>query len=82
MWGYANQWDEAARASGVSINNTPKPGCVAQTNRGKWGHVAWVAKVQGNSVVVEEYNWNTKLGYGTRTVDKGTFQYIHLTKDT
>jgi surface antigen len=82
VWGYANQWDEAARASGVSINNTPKPGCVAQTNRGKWGHVAWVVKVQGNSVVVEEYNWNTKLGYGTRTVDKGTFQYIHLTKDT
>lgn len=77
-WGYANQWDEAARKSGVTVNKTPKVGSIAQTNAGKMGHVAWVTAVGKNTVTIEEYNWNTVHGYGKRTVDKGKFQYIHL----
>ncbi|KAJ1799823.1 hypothetical protein LPJ56_000574 [Coemansia sp. RSA 2599] len=78
-WGNANTWDNAARKTGVSINSKPVPGCVAQTNAGKYGHVAWVAAVSGNSVVIEEYNW-VKDRYSVRTVPKSTFNYIHLKK--
>ncbi|KAK4211183.1 CHAP-domain-containing protein [Rhypophila decipiens] len=80
-WGNANEWDEAAKKSKVKINKTPKVGSIAQTNAGKKGHVAWVVAVNKDkgTVTVEEYNWNTDLGYGKRTVDKGKFQhYIHL----
>ncbi|ORX66609.1 CHAP-domain-containing protein [Linderina pennispora] len=79
-WGNANQWDDAARASGVTVDNTPKPGAVGQTDSGsKFGHVVWVAKVSGNSVTIEEYNYK-RHQYGTRTVPKSSFKYIHLKK--
>ncbi|KAJ2806972.1 hypothetical protein H4R21_000661 [Coemansia helicoidea] len=77
-WGNANTWDDAARRTGVLINSSPAVGCIAQTNAGSFGHVAWVAKVSGDSVTVEEYNYAHKEAYGTRTVPKSTFQYIHL----
>ncbi|KAJ2027733.1 hypothetical protein GGH91_003648 [Coemansia sp. RSA 2671] len=76
-WGNANTWDEAARKTGVPINSTPKPGSVAQTNSGSAGHVAWVAKVSGDSVTVEEYNYQ-RHKYSTRTVPKSSFNYIHI----
>ncbi|KAJ1946198.1 hypothetical protein FBU59_002088, partial [Linderina macrospora] len=77
-WGNAKTWSAAARASGVTINGTPKVGAVAQTTVGRFGHVAWVAKVVGNNVVVEEYNKGGTERYGTRTVSKSAFNYIHL----
>ncbi|KAK0701198.1 CHAP domain-containing protein, partial [Apiosordaria backusii] len=77
-WGNANSWDEAARATGVTVNSTPKPGSIAQTNAGSFGHVAWVTAVGSDTVTLEEYNWATKEGYGKRTVSKGTFNYIHV----
>ncbi|TQV99357.1 hypothetical protein V2A60_004835 [Cordyceps javanica] len=76
-WGDAKIWDEAARQSKVRIDGKPVPGCVAQTNAGP-GHVAWVTKVSGDKVTVEEYNYVHKKAYGTRTVAKGTFSYIHI----
>ncbi|KAK3293583.1 uncharacterized protein B0H64DRAFT_419290 [Chaetomium fimeti] len=77
-WGNANTWDDAARRTGVKVNNTPKPGCIAQSNAGGYGHVAWVTAVNGNKVTIEEYNWAKREGYGKRTVSKGSFNYIHL----
>ncbi|KAJ2900314.1 hypothetical protein IWW38_000573 [Coemansia aciculifera] len=77
-WGNGNTWDEAARKTGVTINGTPVPGCVAQTNAGSYGHVAWVAKVSGDSVTVEEYNYVHAKKYSTRTVPKSSFNYIHI----
>ncbi|KAJ1644987.1 hypothetical protein LPJ64_003399 [Coemansia asiatica] len=77
-WGNANTWDNAARQTGVPVNSKPVPGCVAQTNAGKYGHVAWVAKVSGNSVTIEEYNHSGTEKYSTRTVPKSTFNYIHV----
>ncbi|KAJ1786894.1 hypothetical protein LPJ59_005836, partial [Coemansia sp. RSA 2399] len=53
-WGNANTWDEAARTTGVPINSKPVVGCVAQSNAGSAGHVAWVAKVSGSQVTIEE----------------------------
>ncbi|KAJ1950378.1 hypothetical protein EC988_004409 [Linderina pennispora] len=79
-WGNANEWDDAARNSGVTVSSTPKVGAVAQTNKGGggFGHVAWVAKVDGDNVVIEEYNYRVRRGYGTRTVPKSSFNYIYL----
>ncbi|KAL2197069.1 hypothetical protein P885DRAFT_36082 [Corynascus similis CBS 632.67] len=77
-WGNANTWDDAAKRTGVKVNKTPKPGAVAQSNAGKYGHVAWVTAVNGNKVTIEEYNWAKREGYGKRTVDKSAFNYIHL----
>ncbi|KAJ2525153.1 hypothetical protein GGI11_000283 [Coemansia sp. RSA 2049] len=77
-WGNANTWDDAARESNVAINSKPVAGCIAQTDAGKYGHVAWVSKVSSSSVTVEEYNYNSPLKYGTRTVPKSAFRYIHI----
>ena len=77
-WGNANTWDEAAKASGVKVNHTPKPGSIAQSNAGSAGHVAWVSKVNGDKVTIEEYNWAKREGYSTRTVAKSKFNYIHV----
>ncbi|KAH6622695.1 CHAP domain-containing protein [Chaetomium tenue] len=79
-WGNANTWDDAAKRTGVTVNSTPKPGAIAQSNAGSYGHVAWVTAVSGNQVTIEEYNWAKREGYGKRTVSKGTFNYIHLKK--
>ncbi|KAK4136869.1 CHAP-domain-containing protein [Trichocladium antarcticum] len=78
-WGNANQWDDAARASGVAVDNTPKVGCIAQTNAGNYGHVAYVSAISGSSVTVEEYNYGGVEKYGKRTVPQNSFNYIHIT---
>jgi len=78
-FGNANTWDTAARAAGVTINQTPKVNSVAQSNGGTYGHVAWVTAVDGSQVTIEEYNWANAENYGKRTVAKGTFSYyIHF----
>ncbi|KAJ1718412.1 hypothetical protein LPJ53_006534, partial [Coemansia erecta] len=77
-WGNAKTWDEAARKTGVPVNSKPVAGCIAQTNVGVYGHVAWVTKVSGNSVTIEEYNHGGTEKYSTRTVPKSTFNYIHI----
>ncbi|MBF8971033.1 SH3 domain-containing protein [Streptococcus sp. NLN76] len=33
-----------------------------------YGHVAWVAEVRGNTVVIEEYNYNWSYGYYRRSI--------------
>lgn len=81
-WGNANTWDDAARKTSVTVNGTPKPGAVAQTNAGSFGHVAYVSAVDGDYVIIEEYNYGSKEQYGTRKVKKNQFNYIHLTSST
>ena len=72
-WGNANTWDDAARRSGVTVSSRPRPGDIAQSDAGTYGHVAYVAKVNANgSFVVEEYNWTRTEGYDTRTTTVGS----------
>jgi len=77
-FGNANSWDNCAKTVGLKVNKKPKKGAVAQSNSGSYGHVAWVTKVDGSKVTVEEYNWATSEGYGKRTVAASTFNYIHF----
>jgi surface antigen len=67
-WGNAGHWDDAARAVGVRVDRTPAVGAIAVNDVHKVGHVAYVNKVYSDgSFDVEEYNWNNKLRYGTRS---------------
>lgn len=77
-WGNAEFWDDAAKEVGVKVDNTPVPGCIAQTDAGSAGHVAWVAAVDGDNVTIEEFNYVSIEQYSTRSVPKSTFRYIHI----
>src|SRR4029453_17244169 len=54
----AKNWYDAARRYGGTVSHTPAVGWVAQRNGGRWGHVAWVAGIDGNDIIVEEYNYD------------------------
>ncbi|MFB9905231.1 CHAP domain-containing protein [Allokutzneria oryzae] len=80
-FGNANTWDEAARRAGIKVNGTPKVGSVAVWNSGGGGagHVAYVSKVSGNKITVEEYHYRNHLAYGKRTIDKSVpSTFIHF----
>jgi len=77
-FGNANSWDDAAIAKGITVNNIPAVGAVAQTDAGPYGHVAWVSAVNDDEVTIEEYNYSVKGAYNTRTVKKSAFVYIHF----
>ncbi|WP_262496107.1 CHAP domain-containing protein [Nonomuraea sp. SYSU D8015] len=81
-WGNANRWDEAARKAGIKVDRTPAVGAVAQWNPGPYGHVAYVARVSGDWVTLEEYNMGGRRTYSTRTVRAGAVEnYIHIAAD-
>ncbi|MFT4218373.1 MAG: CHAP domain-containing protein, partial [Micropruina sp.] len=78
-WGNANTWDDNARRLGYTVDNTPAPGAIAQTDAGTYGHVAWVRSVNGDGTVnIEEYNYGTNGLYRARTVSASSFKYIHV----
>lgn len=60
--GHGGQWGDSARRLGYRVDNTPAPGSVAYFTAGPYGHVAWVAAVEGNRVLIEEYNWQRTDG--------------------
>lgn len=79
-WGNANNWGNAARQCGFTVDMTPKKGSVYWSDSGAYGHVAWVSEVNGNSVRIEEYNHlSNPGGYHERVVDVSTASgYIHI----
>ncbi len=62
-WGNAENWDDAARAAGVTVSRRPRAGDIAQWNPHRSGanaagHVASVRWVHGDgTITIEEYNW-------------------------
>jgi surface antigen len=75
----ANRWGPAARRLGYLVNDKPGLGSVAWSNTGIWGHVAYVAAVQGGSVTVEEYNLAKRGAYDKRIVSASSFTgFIHF----
>ena len=77
-WGNAANWDDVARRLGYRVDSVPAIGAVAQTDAGRVGHVAWVSDIGPGTVTIEEYNYGSAGGYGTRTVPVGDFRYLHL----
>lgn len=75
-FGNADTWDDNARALGYVVNSTPARGAIAESD--KEGHVAWVASVAKGTVTIEDYNYSSPGGYGSRTVPTSTYIYIHV----
>ena len=66
-WGNAVNFTYNAIAAGYS-EGSPQPGSIAVMDPGKagqsYGHVAWVEAVNGDSVLISQYNYNYGAGYG------------------
>lgn len=82
-YGNAEAWGGRARSEGYTVDNHPSRGSVAwsaaSSENWGYGHVAWVAAVNGDMVTVEEYNYGKRNAYNSRTVHKSAFTgYIHF----
>ncbi|MDQ5944143.1 MAG: hypothetical protein QG658_209 [Patescibacteria group bacterium] len=76
-WGNARDWLGRAKAAGFVTGVNARPGAIAQTTTGRWGHVAYVEKAEAGKVYVSEYNyvgWN-RLSY--RWANESEFKYIY-----
>lgn len=75
VFGDAGHWDDAARAAGVRVDETPEVGAVvvndvhvSSSDGVLHGHVATISAVHPDGTFdVEEYNWAHTRAYGTRT---------------
>lgn len=70
--GNAGAWLANARASGKATGRAPKPGAIMVSGESRWGHVAIVESVNGNSFTISEMNY---AGFGrksTRTLSAGS----------
>ncbi|MFP4921670.1 CHAP domain-containing protein [Staphylococcus coagulans] len=81
-WGNANNWANAARSAGYTVNNKPTAGAIMQTSAGAYGHVAYVESVGSNgSVTVSEMNFGHGAGVVTsRTLSASQaagYNFIH-----
>jgi surface antigen len=63
-WGNANTWDNRAALSGWIVSSIPKPGAVAQTDRGSEGHVAYVEAVSDDGTMIKYSDMNGLAGWG------------------
>ena len=55
-WGNANDWVSSARAAGIPVDAYPQVGDVAIDVEGYWGHAMYVEAVNGNQILVSQYN--------------------------
>lgn len=69
-WGNANTWDDRAIRDGYEVNHTPAVGAIFQTDNGEWGHVAYVASVNGQS---GEWSISEMNFIGLNIISKRTF---------
>ena len=78
--GNANQWDDNARASGIPVGYTPKPGAVGVQNSQPYGHVAWVESVNPDgTLTISQFNANWSGEYSKWIVDRSFFDtYIYF----
>lgn len=77
--GNANQWDDNARAANIPVDNKPRVGDVAVSNRGYYGHVMYVEAVNGDgTITVSQYNagWDGK--YSEARISADGLSFIHF----
>ncbi|HET8709377.1 MAG TPA: CHAP domain-containing protein [Candidatus Saccharimonadales bacterium] len=56
-YGNAKDWVGGAAAHGIPVyTSNPRPGDVAISTAGTWGHAMYVEKVSGSQIYVSEYN--------------------------
>lgn len=82
-WGNANTWDDSARNEGYVVNRTPAVGAVFQTDEGKWGHVAYVIRVDSitGDWTISEMNAPNLNVVSQRTFTKESAAYYTFIHD-
>lgn len=63
-WGNANTWDNYGPSSGWTVSGVPRPGAVAQTDYGGWGHVGVVEAVSADGSMIKYSDMNGLAGWG------------------
>ena len=78
--GNANQWDDNARGAGISVDTNPRPGDVAVSNSGYYGHVMYVESVNPNGTInISQYNWSLNGTYSEAyNLPKAGLVFIHF----
>lgn len=78
--GNANQWDDNARAAGIPVDDNPRPGDIAVSNSGFYGHVMYVESVNGNGTInISQYNAGLDGRYSTRAnLSTAGLVFIHF----
>jgi surface antigen len=78
--GNANQWDENARAAGIPVDTSPRPGDVAVSNSGFYGHVMYVESVNPNGTInISQYNYSLNGTYSRAyNMSKAGLVFIHF----
>lgn len=76
--GNANEWVRNARNYGVPTSSTPRAGTVGISLAGTYGHAVWVEAVDGNSVIVSEYNYDWTGNYRKWRYPTSTFTYLYF----
>lgn len=70
--GNGGQWAANAHRYGLKTGDTPKRGAFAVWETGGFGHVAYVEDVEGNNVIVSEYNFVADGEFSIRQVTKNS----------
>ncbi len=78
--GNANQWPGDARAAGIPMDfgGGARPGDVAISTAGAFGHAMYVESVSGGSIFVSQYNAALDGRYSTKTVSQSGLYFIHF----
>lgn len=77
--GNANQWPEAARSTGIAVNDEPRVGDVAIRNIGAFGHAMYVERlVDEGHIYVSQYNASTQGEYTETTISTKGLVFIHF----
>lgn len=66
-YGNAKDWVTAAYNSNIPVyTSNPQPGDVAISTAGAWGHAMYVEAVNGNQILVSQYNQQLTGAYSTQ----------------
>ncbi len=69
---HAKNWLANASAWGVPTGSEPAIGAVACWTGGQYGHVGTVEAINGNTVIISEYNYAIRGGFGVREIPKNS----------
>lgn len=69
--GDAKRWPENAVKAGHTLGSRPIVGAVVVTNESRYGHVAYVEKVDGDTFTISEMNYRGRYKVSTRTLAVG-----------
>lgn len=67
--GNANQWIRNASADGFIVDRNPQAGAILVTSESRYGHVAYIEKVEGTQVYISEWNYVGPFKLSHRILD-------------